>query len=278
MAYLFHLVTLVGIYTILSISLNLVVGDMGLVALTHAAFFGIGAYTAAITLTRFHYSIFFAFLGAIILVACVAFLLSFVLRRFRDDYYMIATLATTMIVFGFFQNMDALTNGPLGIPGIPKPSYFFLLLCGALITTHAIVWWMRRSSFGRVLHVIREDDILARVFGYETTHFFTFTFVVSAIFAAIAGVLYALYLSFIDPTMFRLQESILILSMIVVGGLSSLRGSYVGAFLLVLLPEFLRFVGLPDAIAAHMRELLYGLLLVIIMRFRPQGFFGEYKL
>jgi branched-chain amino acid transport system permease protein len=135
-----------------------------------------------------------------------------------------------------------------------------------------------QSSFGRILKAIREDEKVIGIFGYKTIYYKLTIFVVGAMMAAIAGSLYAAYITYIDPSTFTVNESIFIIAIIILGGLASLRGSIIGAVFLVLLPEFLRFVGFPDEIAAQLRQAVYGLLLILLMLYRPQGLVGEYKL
>ena len=134
------------------------------------------------------------------------------------------------------------------------------------------------SSFGRVLKAIREDEKAIQVFGYRTVRYKLLIFVVAAIGAASAGSFLASYITFIDPASFVLGESVLIVSMVILGGLANLKGSIMGALFLVILPEFLRFVGFPVEVAAQMRQVVYGLLLVTLMLYRPQGLMGEYTL
>jgi branched-chain amino acid transport system permease protein len=134
-----------------------------------------------------------------------------------------------------------------------------------------------RAPFGRVLRAIREDEVFTQSFGKSVTGFKVKAFVISAALAAVAGSLYAVYITFIDPTSFTVQESIFMLAIVIVGGAGNLWGSVIGAVVLVALPELLRFVGLPSAIAANVRQILYGGLLVVMMLWRPQGLLGEYR-
>ena len=147
-----------------------------------------------------------------------------------------------------------------------------------LAVVYFIARFITRSSFGRVLKAIREDEEAISVFGYNTTYYKLVIFVISAMLAAIAGSLFASYITFIDPSSFSLNESIFILAIIILGGLSSNRGAVVGAAFLIILPEALRFVGFPSDVAAQMRQVVYGLILILLMLYRPQGFLGEYRL
>ena len=149
--------------------------------------------------------------------------------------------------------------------------YAFVLL--TLIVIHRIT----SSPFGRVLKAIREDETAAQSLGKNTSRYKLLSFMVGAFFAGIAGSLYAHYITFIDPSSFTVMESITVLLMVIFGGMGSISGSIVGAVILVVIPELLRFVGLPSSIAAPMRQMLYGLLLVLLMLKRPQGLMGTYR-
>ncbi len=282
MDYLIHLSILVGIYGILGLSLNLLVGFTGLISVTHAAFYGLGAYGAALLMVEAGWSFWLAWPTALLLAMLASLLIGLALSRFRADYYVLASLGFNVIVFSLFLNLQSVTRGPLGIPGIPRPvssNLSFLLLTLALgFLTYLFCRWLTRSSFGRVLKAIRDDEGAIQVFGYRAAHYKLLIFVAAAGLAALAGALYGSYITFIDPSTFNLPESIFILAIVILGGLANLRGSLLGALVLVLLPEFLRFVGFPSEIAAQMRQVVYGLILVILMLYRPQGLVGEYKL
>ncbi len=288
MEYIIHLLILIGIYGILGLSLNLVVGFTGLLSITHAAFYGIGAYATAILLTTTGMNFFLAmFLGGV-LCALLSLLIGLVLSKFKDDYYALGSFGFNIIVFSIFLNWQSLTRGPLGIPGIARPSIFgyslsdnmpFLILTTiSLGLVYLVCRWITVSSFGRVLKAIREDEQAIQTFGYNTIYFKLTIFVVGAVLASLAGSLFASYITFIDPSTFTLNESIFILAIIILGGLANNRGAVLGAVVLILLPEVLRFVGFPSDIAAQMRQVIYGLILVLLMLYRPKGLLGEYKL
>jgi len=287
MEYLTHLAILFFIYAILGVSLNLLVGYTGLLSSAHAAFYGIGAYATAIALTSLHINFFLSLAAGIIITGIIAFLIGIVLSRFRGDYYALVSLGFNVIVYSVLLNWQGLTRGPLGMPGIPRPEFvfdfssnisFLILSFLFVIAIYIISSFLAASSFGRVLKAIREDEQAAQVFGYNTNYYKLAIFVISAGMAAAAGSLFASYITFIDPSSFTVMESVFILAVIILGGLSNLRGSILGAFILVLLPEVLRFAGFPQAIAAQMRQMVYGLCLIFLMLFRPQGLLGEYKL
>ncbi len=288
MEYIINLAILVAIYSILGVSLNLLVGYTGLLSVAQAAFYGIGAYATGILLTSLGVNFFASVILGIVAAAIIGFLIGVVLSKFNDDYFALGSLGFGAIIFSIFLNWQNVTRGPLGIPGIAKPNLFgldfssnfsFLLLALIfLIFVYITSQFIIHSSFGRVLKAIREDEKAIQIFGYNTLHYKLAIFVISAGMAAIAGSLFASYISFIDPTGFNIMESIFILTIIILGGLANLRGSVLGALFLILLPEILRFIGFPADIAAQMRQVVYGLILILLMLYRPQGLIGEYKL
>jgi branched-chain amino acid transport system permease protein len=288
MEYLIHLAILFAIYVPLAVSLNLVVGYTGLLSVTHAAFYGVGAYATTLFMVNLGLGFIPALLIGMFLAGLLATVFGLILSRFRDDYYALVSFGFNIIVYSILLNWGSLTRGPLGIPGIPRPEIFgytfntnlsFLALALVLaLIVYLVSAGIVKSSFGRVLKGIREDEKVLGVFGYNTKVFKLVIFSITAMMAGLAGGLFATYITFIDPSTFSLNESIFILAMIILGGLANIRGSVIGALFLILLPEILRFVGFPSDIAAQMRQLVYGALLVFLMLYRPQGLLGEYKL
>jgi len=288
MDYIISVTILFSIYAILGIGLNLVAGYTGLISIAHAAFFGIGAYTTAILTTKLDIGVIPSIPIAIIITAAVATLIGIVLSRFRDDYYVIVSIGFNFIVLGILLNWQGLTNGALGIAGIPRPSIFGLKLMSSgsfliyslilLSLVYLTARFIVNSSFGRALKAIREDEKALEVFGYKIERYKLTIFTIGAGMAAVAGSIFATYIRFVDPLTFTILESVFILAIIILGGLANLRGAVLGALILVLLPEILRFAGFPSDIAANMRQLIYGIMLIILMLYRPQGLIGEYKL
>ncbi len=288
MEYFIHIAILISIYGILGLSLNLIVGYTGLLSVTQAAFYGMGAYATAILLTSTEINFFMALIIGIIITAVCSFVIGLVLSKFRDDYYALGSFGFNVIIYSIFLNWQSLTRGPLGIPGIPRPSllgftfseniWFLVLSIVFLFLIYLICRLITNSSFGRVLKAIREDEQAISVFGYRTIWYKLAIFVIGASMAAVAGSLFASYISFIDPSSFSLTESIFILAIIILGGLANNKGAIVGAICLILLPEILRFIGFPSDIAAQMRQVTYGLILILLMLYRPQGLVGEYRL
>lgn len=288
MEYLINLAILFCIYGTLALSLNMVVGMAGLLSLAQAAFYGIGAYAAAIGMTELELGFFSTLLLGMLANGILAFVVGKILSRFQGDYYAIVSAGLSVIVFSVLLNWKDLTNGPLGIFGIPKPeigsfrlvsNFSYLVLCLAAVALSCGIYVLfDRSSFGRTLKALREDEQLTRLQGYNTKHFKSIVFVVSAMMSGIAGAMFASYISFIDPSTFQLKEGIFLFTIIIVGGLSSAKGSIAGALILISLPEVLRFIGLPYETAAQLQQIIYGALLVLMMILRPQGLFGKYRM
>ena len=288
MEYIVHLGILTAIYSILAVSLNLSVGYTGILSVTHAAFFGLGAYTTAILTTRYELNFFVSLIVGIAITAVVALFIGRVLSKFRGDFVALGSVGFNMIVWSIFLNWQELTRGPLGIPGIGRPELFgfsfgdnlsFLVLAAVFaVLVYAVARFIESSSFGRALKAIREDEEALQVFGYCVLHYKLAVFTIGAGMAAVAGSLFASYITFIDPSTFTLNESIFLLSVIILGGLASNKGAAIGAVVLILLPEALRFVGFPADIAAQTRQAVYGIMLIVLMLYRPQGLVGEYKL
>ena len=286
MEYLLHILIIICIYIILSTSLNLLVGYTGILSIAHAAFYGVGAYVAALMALRLETPFLVNLILAIVAAGVFGAIVGIPSLRLKDDYFVIATFAFQIIIFSVLNNLINFTGGPLGLPGIPQPDIFgyqitthleFLILSGALAL---LVYWISnrivKSPFGRLLKATREDEVFVQAVGRNVSSAKVKVFITSASLASIAGVIYATYITYIDPTSFTIMESVFIISIVIIGGAANLKGSVLGAAFLVALPELLRFIGLPNAIAANVRQILYGALLVIMMMWRPQGFLGEY--
>jgi len=286
-SYLLHILIMISIYTILSLSLNLPVGYTGLLSLAQAAFYGIGAYTMTLLMMKQGLSFLEAMSVAIILSSVLSLLVSYPSIRLKGDYFILASLSFQIIIFTILYNWISITRGPYGIPGIPKPEIleirfdnlyrFFALSGGLALGVFLIVKRLCSSSFGLVLKAIREDELSTLSLGKNVKRFKILAFAISSGLAAIAGSLYASYVTYIDPTSFTIDESIFILAIVIIGGSGNLRGPIIGTLFMTLLPEALRFLGIPDSIAANVRQIIYAMVLILLMRFRPQGLAGEYR-
>jgi len=304
MNYVFHLMVYLSIYTILALSLNLIVGYMGRLNLAHAGFVAVGAYAYSIANVALNWT----FLPAMLLAIACAVLLSLMLSlpswRFRDDFFIMITLAVQALIYGVIHNWSSadaaigswqnLTNGSYGIAGISKPNIagitfdtpgLLFVLSGVIAALCvATIFLLTRSPWGRLLTCARDDELALRGLGKGLRTLKVQAFALSCGFAAIGGVLLASHITFVDSTFASLDESILLISMLCVGGMGNFRGPVVGALLLlllqdVLIPEVLR-IAPPffQADAANYNLLAYGLLLIFIVHFRPQGIAGEYRM
>nr|VFJ43285.1 MAG: branched-chain amino acid transport system permease protein [Candidatus Kentron sp. FM]VFJ43955.1 MAG: branched-chain amino acid transport system permease protein [Candidatus Kentron sp. FM]VFK06025.1 MAG: branched-chain amino acid transport system permease protein [Candidatus Kentron sp. FM] len=287
MNYLLHLLVMIGIYLPLAYSLNLILGFGGLLSLCHAAFYGIGAYAYVLSLTALGLPPGIALLFGIGFTLLLSVGVGWVSLRFRGDLFLFVTLGFQMILFVLLYNWVGLTNGPYGIAGIPRPELFgvvfrspahYVLLAAAMnLVLLPILFALYRSPFGLALEALREDETEAESLGFNADHLYLQAFAISAAIAAIPGAFYASYVTYIDPTSFTLNESIFLAAILLLGGAGNRIGPLVGVIIMLLLPEVLRFVGLPDGIAHNLREIIYGLMLAVLMYLRPQGIAGEYR-
>ncbi len=267
-----------GIYVILALGLNVVVGYTGLLNLGFAAFYAIGAYSYALLNTALGLGFWSALPLAVGITTVAGFLLAFPAVRLKGDYLAIVTLGFGEIVRLVLNNWDSLTKGPNGISGIDAPflfgaklgdlsSYYYLVLAFVVLT----VFVMRRvedSKIGRAWIAIREDEIASSAMGISTMRYKLYACAFGAFWAGIAGCLFAAKMRFVSPESFTFMESVLILCMVIIGGIGSITGAIIGAVVLVFLPELLRE-------AQMYRMIAVGSGLVLLMVFRPQGLFGR---
>ena len=286
MEYIFHILIMLNIYVMLVLSANLTIGMANLLTMCQAAFYGIGAYIGTFFLMQFNLPFVVIALVVMLLTGLFSWLVSYASVRLKGDYFVIATMGFQLIVYTILYNWTDVTRGPYGIPGIPGIkllglfelsgvyAYFALSLVVAAIVV-LVLYRLVKSPFGRTLNAIRADETMVQALGRDTVAFKAWAFFISAAVAGLAGVIYAAYVSYIDPTSFTLDESIFILSALFIGGIGNIKGPILGALFVVLLPELLRFVGLPDSVAANLRQIIYGLALILVMYFRPQGLWGK---
>jgi branched-chain amino acid transport system permease protein len=275
--YVYRVFTLSLIFAILALSLTLVAGEAGQISLGHAGFFGIGAYGSAILTTRADWSFWLALPVAALLAGLIGALIAYPALRLRGHYVAIATLGIGQIVALTLLNWESLTRGPLGIPNIPPISlfgldvvrpreYYWFSLAAALLAA-LLVWQLRRSHLGRAWRSIREDETAAHTSAVRVPYYKALAFGLSAAVAGLGGVLVAHLYTFISPDSFVASQSILVLTMVVLGGMTSIPGAFVGALALISIPEFFRPL-------ADYRYILYGILLLLMIRYRPQGLLG----
>ncbi|MDR3666075.1 MAG: branched-chain amino acid ABC transporter permease [Ignavibacteriaceae bacterium] len=289
MDYIFHIIILINIYIILTTSTNLLVGMTNLLSLGQAAFYGLGAYFSVLALMVLHLTIIPALLFSAICTSLMSLLIAYPSLRLKGDYFVLATLGFQLIIYTILYNWISVTKGPFGISGIPSPSLFgllyisgiysFLVLSSVLAAMVIYIFYkLIHSPFGRALKGVRDDELSLLSIGRNVTSLKIWAFTLSSGFIAIGGCLYASYVAYIDPTSFNLDEAIFILAAVLIGGTGNIKGPIIGAVFVVVLPELLRLVGLPDSIGANLRQIIYGLTIILLMRFRPQGIAGEYAL
>jgi ABC-type branched-subunit amino acid transport system permease subunit/ABC-type branched-subunit amino acid transport system ATPase component len=283
--YIYHIAVLVCLYSILATSFNLLVGFAGLFALSHAALYAIGAYTTAIVTTKLGLPFPVPLIASVLLAAVISGLIALPALRVSGHYLVVVSLALQIIVLQVIVNWSSLTGGPDGISGVPPYAFGefavdtpleFLVV--AAIVAAACFWFCRRltrSPFGRALRAMRENEAAAQAVGRNILRMKVTVFALSAALAAVAGSLFARYYSYVGADSFTIDETIYILAMVILGGTGNLWGSVLGAAILVVLPELLKFVPLPVDIADKMRLIAYGCVLMGILMFRPQGLLPE---
>jgi len=285
MNYLIYVISLIAIYSILTISLNLSVGYTGILSIAQAAFMGIGAYTTAILLTQMGYNFFATIFIGMAVAGIIGCGLAWATLRLKGDYYVIASFGFQIIIYNIFLNWISLTQGPFGIRQIPPPQVFgfsfgsplkyALLSLGFMAICLWAAWRLGEAPFGKVLRAIREDEAAAASIGKNVKRFKILVFTISSMMASIGGALYACLITYIDPFTFTIHESIFILALVIIGGAGNVFGSFVGAALLISIPEMLRFLDVPTTVASPIREILYGTLLLVFLRLRPKGLLPE---
>jgi branched-chain amino acid transport system permease protein len=272
--YHLQVAVMVGIFALLTISLNLLSGYAGMISLGHAGFFLIGSYTSAILATRFAMPFPVSLVAAAVVTAASGLLLSIPALKLSGHFLAVITIAFGLILHLLSINLEFITNGVSGISGIPRPSFgswsmksdvvYYWLVLAILALVSLLVSAYVRSGYGRALRALRDDEIAAGCMGVDVNLAKVHAFVISAAIAGIAGCLYAHYVRYINPESFTLDISIRILIMMVVGGVGSILGSLVGAFIVYVLPESLRFLN-------DYYYLVFGFVIMLLMLVLPRG-------
>jgi len=275
---------MINIYIVLTASLNLILGYAGMISVCHAAFMGIGAYVTTILMVTYHWSFLSTLPLVIVFTMAISAFFGIASLRVKGDHYIAVSFGIQFIVMSLMINL-AITNGSNGFAGIPKPeiwgvhfqsnlSCFFL----SLIFMLACLWFTSRlanAPFGLILKAVREDEMATEALGKNVVFYKVAVFIIGCSLAGLAGSFFATIISFIDPFTFSLEESIFISCLVIIGGSGNIKGALVGAPLLIAFPEILRFLHIPGTIAAPLRQIFYGLLIILFMRFRPQGILSE---
>lgn len=294
MDFILTILTVVGINSILAVSLNYAAGFTGIMSVSHASFLGIGAYTSALMITKAGVSFPVSLALAILVTAIIAYVVSFPILKLREDSMMLVSVGFALICYSLFLNLD-ITNGALGVKKIPKPELFglvfnthlgfFLLVLSVLTLSYGLFWLITKSPYGTILQGIRENEDVMQNYGFNTAAYKRSVFVLSAMVAGIAGSLQAGFLTFIEPNLYQLLPSVFILVMVLLGGLASLPGSILGAAAITLVPELLRFANsyLFNSVwlsshSGEIKEIIFGLTMFLLILLRPKGILGKFKL
>jgi branched-chain amino acid transport system permease protein len=290
--YVAQVLIFVCIFAILAGSFNLLVGYAGLFSIAHAAFFGIGAYVTALltapasAVVDTPINLWLAMLLAVGFAAISGLVIAIPALRVSSDYLVVLSFGFQMVVFGIFLNWTEFTGGEGGVPGVPRPGFFghplgtpMRFLIFALVVTaicYFLYWRATATPFGRMLRAIREDEVAAQSLGKNVVRTKILAFCFASALAGVGGILFAQYVRLVDPASFQLNTSIDILAMLILGGTGNMMGAALGAAILVILPEVLRFVDIGASFAEQFRQIVFGLLLIVMLRFRSQGLLPEY--
>lgn len=287
MNYWLHILISLELYLILALAMNLLAGFTGLLSLSQAGTYGIGAYTYALLTSAQGWSFFPAAAVAMLVAMLLSIPVIICAVRLRGLFFALATLALQAVCFAVLYNWVSLTNGPYGISGVPRPQVLGstlndlpgMALFAGLIAAGVLgcFVWLRRTHLFRLLQGVRDDQLALMGLGHDPARYKAIAILIASAFTGLAGALFASYYSYIDPSSFTLEESILILSIVLIGGAGSILGSVAGAAFYVLLPELLRFLQLPDEAAPHVRMMVYAAVLITVVLYRPHGFFGKYR-
>ena len=282
--YILSVATLIAIYAILSVSLSLLVGHTGIFSMAHAALFGVGAYTYAVLTVQLGWGPGPALVVALLLAALAGAVMAIPSLRVSGDYFLVASFALQVVAASVFENWTSVTGGTGGIPGIQRPTMgpldfgdsaaFLGLAVTVALLVVAVSLWLVRSPYGRMLHVVRDDEVVAATLGKPVRFAKVSVTVLSGAFAGLAGVLYAQYLLYLSPGTFEVATSVSIITMVVLGGMTSVAGSVIGAAVIVLIPQGLRQLDIASSVAGPLEQVFFGLLLILLMFVRPQGLLG----
>ena len=287
MTYLFQTLIDFLILFLLAEAMSLVLSG-GLLLVSQAVAFGIGAYVAALLTLKSGCNFLLSTAAGAIASSLASLLVSLPAGRLRGDSFVMMSLAVQVVAYAMIYNAVDITGGPFGISGIPKPSFFgikasargeIVLLYGTIVFVITFALWvLMRSGFGRSLLAIREDEVSAKSLGIPILRLKMQALAISAAVAGVAGSLHAHQASYLDPTSFTLDSSLLILSACVVGGIASVIGPLVGVATLVLIQESLRLLDFPSSVAGALKLLLYGTILIWIILQKPQGLVGQQRI
>lgn len=284
MEFFLNMLIFMGTFLILAQSYNLVLGYTGLVHVGHIAFMAVGAYTSAL-LSLSGVPFFIAALAGLVLASVVGFVLAVPTVRVKDDYLVAVTLGLGEITRSVLLNWRSVTEGALGLPGIPHPQFFGLtvntqfeyvvFIWIIVLLVQFFVYRLTHSPFGRVLETIREDEVAALSLGKNVWKYKIIILVTGALLAGLGGILNAHFVTYIDPFVFNLDRMVFILVIVMVGGMGNFWGVTFSTLMLYFFFEIMRFLPLPSSKLGALRWLLFAIMLVIIMIYKPKGLLGK---
>jgi branched-chain amino acid transport system permease protein len=277
--YILRILVQILLYAILTMSLNLLVGFTGQFSLGHAGFYAIGAYTSALLMMKAGVPHLLALAAAMLMASLVGIIVAMPSFRLGGDYLAIATLGFSEVIRLILLNWQSLTRGPLGLAGVPGPGFFgitpfslsdyYYYVLALAVAAYFSLARIIDSQIGRCFMAIRDDEVAAVAMGVNVKFYKTLAFVVSAAWAGVCGSFFASFLNFLSPTSFTIQESVLIIAMVILGGMGSLPGSVLGAAILVAIPEYFQ-------VLYRARLLLAGAAILLMILFRPKGILGDF--
>lgn len=278
--YHLHVLIMAGVFAVLAMSLNLLLGYTGQLSLGHAGFFGIGAYTSALITLKLEWSFWIGLVAGAVLTGVAGWAIGRLSLKLRGAYFVLVTISFAGVISLVSQNWMELTNGPLGLPGVPAPelgpwslrtkSAYYYLVLAAVAVSYLVCRRLVRSRVGRAFLALRENEALAESVGVDPTRYLVFATVVSAAMAGVGGVLYAHYIRFVSPEVFQFGYTVTMVIMVIAGGKGTLAGPVVGALIFTALPEALR-----EVVSWQWQLLAYGALLVLLVYFLPRGIVRE---
>lgn len=280
--YIIRILTMIFLYSILALSLNLLTGYTGLVSIGHSAFAAIGGYTSSLLSLYLGLPWIITAICGMIVAGVAGLLVAAPTSRLKGSYLTIATLGFGEIVKMIALNWQSVTGGPLGVNRIERPVFFgitlsnfnggfFYLIVFLTFLVTLVIYRIINSKMGRAFMAIRDDSLVATLMGVNVSLYKMKCFIISASIAGLAGAFYVHFIRFLDPNTFNFDVSIIIISIVILGGSGSIPGMFLGSILLISFPEILRF-------ASEYRFIIYGLILVLMMRFRPSGLLGGHNL
>jgi branched-chain amino acid transport system permease protein len=283
-AYLGNLATLVAIFGILAATLNVALGHAGIFSVAHAVFFGLGAYAGAQLAIQFVPDALLAMMVAALVAAGLSLCLALPALRVRGEYFVAASLGLQMVATTLFTEAKGLTGGMGGLVGIPRPTLLGIevstlpLALSALALILLATWLMSRGSFGRTLRAIRDAESAAEALGKNINAAKALAVAFACAGAGVAGALFALHMSFVNVESFTLDQSVLVMAMVIVGGTGTLWGPLLGAVLLLSLPAGLSFLSfIPPTEIGAVQQIIYGAAMTLLMIFRPAGLLGSMR-